>query len=178
MATDYLKKFKEKLNTFRDFKFIDEDNIDQEWLTQAGKSQQVGEALAKARRNLSILKSELDTLKATTAHNARRHPALFDLEKATDESIKEVVAMDEDVQEKTREYHNMTAYVNMLEVLQDSMIDRRKALENYVSLISIGWCGEPRSRDLSQARKNVSASVHQKVREASKNKGELDHGQN
>ena len=26
MATDYLKKFEEKLNTFRDFKFIDEDN--------------------------------------------------------------------------------------------------------------------------------------------------------
>jgi hypothetical protein len=127
------------------------ENLWEEWKRQQSLTRAAGRAKADAKHALSQAKAQLKVLGARLKLRIRTDPKEFGLDKITEDAVKSAM-------EVSGEYREMEAKIRRLEWEEDicsvevsANVDRRKALENMVQLLSIEYHSEREPRPLSPA---------------------------
>ena len=132
-----------------EFEFFDLDanRLDQEWLNQPKLYHEYATKLADARRDHEQAKANLKLVESEARLRIRKNPTQYDLPKATEGAIEEVVVTQPDYR---KALHKMLEAKHASEVLQatvDALDHRKKALEKLVELRLHDYYAEPRVRD-------------------------------
>ena len=120
---------------------LDPNRLDMEWGLQARFYRREAEKLADLRKKLEEAKADRDVALAEMGQKVRSNPAVYGLEKATVDAVKEVVAIKtrKDEQKVIEAQH---AY-DVQRALVDAIDHRKAALENLVKLRLAAYYADP-----------------------------------
>lgn len=93
---------------------VDKNNLDEEWRIQGRTVTEYSIYLADATELVSDLKNQMDLKRSEVGSSARSSPEDYGIPKVTDNSIKEVVDADSEVQELVTELRSAERTVNVL----------------------------------------------------------------
>lgn len=124
---------------------IDPNALDREWLAQPKLYHKYAMRLVDARAELEKQKAGLDIVWAEVDRKIRRNPKKYGRgQKLTEKMIEAIINASVEYQgalsDLQREKHN----VDVLQVAVDTLDQRKKALENLVSLRLADYYSEPR----------------------------------
>lgn len=124
---------------------INPHRLDEEWRSHPDRMQKVGDLLADATDRVDRMKSALELAEAEVELRVRKKPGAFGLEKATDASVKAVVACSDEVKEVTHRLNRAKHKAALLKSLYLARQDVRPSLENLVKLYLAGYFGDPKA---------------------------------
>lgn len=151
---------KEEEESF-DFFELDKDRLDDEWVAQVSLYFKWGVKLANARELLERRKAALELTHAELDAQIRENPDLFGIGKITEPAVKSCVFVQEAYLEAQRFLNNAKKRVGILQVVQDTMDHRKKALEKLVDLRLADYYSEPRASP--GAREQIDEARKKKV---------------
>jgi hypothetical protein len=122
---------------------IDENDIGGEWLRQPKLMRKAGHTEADAQHEYNQAKSRVEVVRARLWLAIRKNPLAYELrEKPTEEDVKAAVFAHDDYQQAVREMNDAKHYADLCSADTVAMIDRRKALERRVELLSLNYFSE------------------------------------
>lgn len=134
------------------------ENLWNEWKRQQSLTRAAGRSKADAKHALSQAKAKLKVLGARLKREVRTDPQKFGLDPVTFRDGKITVDAVNAAVEINGEYREQEAQIRRLEWEEDicgvevaANVDRRKALENLVQLLSIEYHSEREPKPLSPA---------------------------
>lgn len=136
---------------------IDPDALDVEWLEQANRFYKYSDALDEATKTRNDLKTqldkkkeEIDRVKAKLELEIRADPESFELEKATDSSVKAAVLANkryentlEEFFELREELNEAQNAVNKLYTDVNTMQEKKESMKNLVVLLNQQYFSTP-----------------------------------
>jgi hypothetical protein len=146
---------------------IDENDLATEWRRQPGLSREAGAAEADARHAHAQAKARLAVVEARLRLAVRRNPGKYGLpEKPTVDAVNDTVTLEDDYAAAVRAVDEAKHAVDLLSTNTVAMVDRRKALENLVQLLSLNYYAEqePKAKTLA-ARDEISRRTPRADRE-------------
>lgn len=138
----------------KDLLKINLNRLEEECAGQSQLMAEWGEILADAKRKSKDLRKALKLLTAQISLNVRRDPAEFGLARATDDSVKEVVTTQDEVQNLQDQVIQAEYEEEILDSFVWSIVDRKAQLENLVKLHGQMYWSKPdtSSEETSQSR--------------------------
>lgn len=126
---------------------IDPGRLDAEWLEMARFARRAGVAEADARHAHSQARARLDVCEATLVVDIKRNPAKYGVEKPTEKLVEALVVLAPEHQKLTDELFAAQRLLDLCRTDVTACVDRRKALERLVELLSINYfaTAEPRA---------------------------------
>lgn len=131
-----MSKFKEDIT-------ISKSNLDDEWLMQPELVYDYCTQLADAKLELEEAKVELDVVKADLEVDIRNNPHDHEIPKATESSIKAIVARHPDVKEAQQRLNEAKHSVAIIDSAVEALNHKRAALENLVKLFGQSYFAMP-----------------------------------
>ena len=144
---------------------LDENRLDEHWLDQAKLMHEHSIRLADARDEHERRKRKRDVVLAEVDLDVRRNPAGYGLEKVTEKAVENSVILEARVQRAEERVLAAKHKVELLQALVHALDDRKKTLENLVSLWSQAYFGEPK------APKVAKEKVEEMVKRDARSKG-------
>jgi len=123
---------------------IDQDALDVEWLDQPKVFFEISAELADSKKKLERIKLAVDVTVAELAKNIRENPEQFGISKVTESAIKEAIATSP---EQNQAMKRIIAQKHEVEILQagvSSFDQRKRALENLVTLHGQQYFASPK----------------------------------
>lgn len=152
----------------RDILRINKLILEQEWEEHPRLAQQYAEEAADAQFELDTAKAAFELNKAKLDKKIRGTPTEYGLgEKPTEGGIKSAIALDAINQKKELEVRKLKHHLDVLNAFVRSLVDRRRALENYVTLHGQGYWSVPRT-DNQELREEMTTRKKKKARRAGK----------
>lgn len=128
---------------------IDPTKLDLEWIDQPNKRMQFSQLCADAQQLVRELKNDMDVLEAQIMLEVYQNPDKFNLPKLTVDTAKAAVELDPRVRKIKQEYLEAQNDHELLKGALDAIDDRKKALENLVSLLIADYFSGPKTpRDI------------------------------
>ena len=137
---------------------IDELRLDKQWQEQPSLYHRYALELADAQREYQTARAAVDVAKAEVALDARRDPSRYGLEKTTEATIAEAVAVSEEVRAAVAHLIDARHDVDVLQAVVSGLDHRKKALENLVLLHLSDYWSTPRA-----PRGEAGAKVREQV---------------
>ena len=144
---------------------IDENQLDIEWLEQAGLMLKYCKHDAEMEQNLEIEKTKLDLLKSELDSQIRKNPTDFGIDtKITEAVILNAVIATEEYQEAYLTYLDAKYERDMGRNIVKAFSQRKDALENLVKLHGQSYFAGPRiPRNLTEEREIKQKSSNEKI---------------
>jgi hypothetical protein len=147
---DFLKTIQDVKRQIR----IDPSDLVEECINQPALHQQVGEAVVaakelvkKAKENLAIKVAEIDTV------IRKDSPKTFGLEKFTENAISNILIVNPYIKEAKEQLLNAETLFDSLEVLKETIKDRKSMLRDIVSMELDSYYTDS---DISRKRQNIA----------------------
>lgn len=152
---------------------IDEHHLDREWITQAQFARRAGRAEADARHEHAQAKTRLDMCAAGLLLDIRRNPEKYGIAgKPTEAMVDATVILQPEHIQLTSALHAAKRMLDYRTADTTACVDRRKALERLVELLSISYYAEAEPRAATPvAREKMDARRRRSIREDSDNDG-------
>lgn len=141
---------------------IDAYRLDDEWLEQPKHFLKWCERLAEKRLQLDQVKSKLDIVKAELDSEIRENPGEFDLPKVTESAVANTVVTQPEYRKAVENLNKARYEQNLAQAAVDALEQRKKALENLVSLHGMQYFAE--LREPKGREEEVRDSQKKKVR--------------
>jgi hypothetical protein len=125
---------------------IDEENLDKEWLAIAEQIFNAAEAVSEAEGEYLAAKAKLEERKTTTSSDVRESPKDYGLKKVTEAAIIQKVNGHPRVQKANDACLSARAKHERAKNVVTGLMEKRRAMENYVRLFEIKWFAEPRDK--------------------------------
>lgn len=146
--------------------FIDENSLDVMWLEAADLMMRYTKNLAKAERDVDLIKEKLSLLRAELDKDIRSSPEAYDLEKITESVVTNTIIVQEEYKELQQELIVAQFEAKVAKGAVDAMHHRKAALQDLVQLYISGYfAGPTMPRNLADERAMV-----QKKRQEESNK--------
>ena len=114
---------------------IDPDKLDEEWLRQPQLYQKYAEELENAERVKVEEKQRFEVVQAELDRDIRDDPQQFSVgEKMTEAVVKNTILLQEKYKNAQEKYNEAVHNVNILRVAVESFDQKKKSLENLVTL--------------------------------------------
>jgi hypothetical protein len=129
-----------------EFHEIDKYRLDLEWIRQPKMTRYYNEKLAKAKKRMTLAKAAVKVREAEVGKKVRVKPKKYGISKLTEAAIASTVTalvFSKDCDEYM-ELVDAEFEVNMLIAAQETLRDRRKALEDLVALYFSGYFADPK----------------------------------
>jgi len=143
---------------------IDESKLDREWVIQPQLQRQVGEEEADAQHVLNQKKAEFDVICARLSLAIRSDPEKYGIgKKPTIGEVDHALTLERDYQAGLTQLNLAKYQLDVAGAKKTAMIDRRKALENLVQLLSLNYYSErePRTKSYDGPRRMSDAERHE-----------------
>ena len=141
-----------ELNYEKDI-FIDENQLDIEWLEQPSLMLKYCNHESQMEQNLDIEKTKLDLLKSELDSQIRKNPSDFGVEKITETVVLNAVIATEEYQEAYLTYLDVKFERDVAKNAVKAFSQRKDALENLVKLHGQSYFAGPRiPRNISEER--------------------------
>ena len=124
---------------------IDENRLDEEWVSQPRHYYEQAVKLADARKKYEQMKAEKDVVEAELDFDVRSKPGDFDLEKITEPVVKNTILLQPRHKEATKALIESKHSMDIVQAIIDALDHRKKALENLVSLRLANYFSEPKA---------------------------------
>ena len=134
---------------------IDKFNLDAEWVRQSSLYLKYGEKHAEARAVVDKLKKQLRIIQAEKALEIRKDPESFGFQKVTDKIVADLVDSSDEVKSINKQLYQAKHNEEMLSASVSAMEQKKKALENLVSLYLTGYFSKPNANLDKQIDKNA-----------------------
>ena len=152
-----------ELNYEKDI-FIDENQLDIEWLEQSSLMLKYCNHESQMEQNLDIEKTKLDLLKSELDSQIRKNPSDFGVEKITETVVLNAVIATEEYQEAYLTYLDVKFERDVAKNAVKAFSQRKDALENLVKLHGQSYFAGPRiPRNISEERQMKQKSSDEKV---------------
>jgi len=138
----------------QDILAIDKTRLDEEWLNQHKLFFKWSCDLADAEKDISALHRELKIARAEADYEIRSGSS----SKPTEAQIKSEVEMDDEVCRVESAIINAKHRVDVLKGMATALMDRRRALENAVTLHGQQYFSSPRSADASTMKDQIDTA--------------------
>ena len=163
------------MDTFKEELAIDHNALDIEWIEQPKRFFEVAEQATEAKREVERTKLALEIAEATLDNAIRTNLAEYGIAKITEGAIKSAIVVSKMYQDACNANSNAQYTNNMLQAAVQAWDQRKRALENLVTLHGQNYFAGPSvPRDLeAQFAKRVNtANVRGKTVAALNDKGE------
>ncbi len=144
---------------------IDEYQLDREWVIQPELVYEWAVAAADARREMDAAKARLEVVKADLSLKMRSDPQSYGLPKTTDAAVTSAVTVADECVEAVNAYHVARHRYELIQAGLAALENRKKALENLVSLHLSNYYAQP------QARKDDAEGVQEMQKRTVRGKG-------
>jgi hypothetical protein len=148
---------------------IDESALDMEWLDQPNRFLAYAQAEADAKRAYDEAREALEYEKAQLDRMIRKDPNRYDLEKVTEAVVS--AAVREHTEDRVKEVIEARYEWEMMSKAVAAMEMRKRALENLVKLLALGYFAaptEPRDLAATKGRWNKELTERRKKRSDAK----------
>lgn len=126
---------------------LDKHNLDVEWENQPKLYWQSAENLASARAEYERAKTEKELVEAELSKEIRSNPAVFGLEKVTENAIKETMVTTDKYKKAAGDLIERMHTKDLYEAEIYTLDNRKKALENLVQLHLANYFSSPKVPD-------------------------------
>ena len=140
------KKMQRSETEFVDVPEIDINNLDREWVGQPRLRSHYADLLADAKREVELASAKLEEVKAEIARDIRTNPGDYDVEKITENTVKELIPLQAEYKEALQEWIEAKHKADILTGRSMAVNDRKTSLENLVELRLADYFGEPRAK--------------------------------
>lgn len=148
---------------------IDDSDLVEEWGRQPGLMRRAGHDEAEARHLYNQAEARKKVVWARFYLAIRSDPTKFDLrEKPTTDEIEAAVELEKDYQKVVAEVNQLKYELDLATADTTAMIDRRKALERKVELLSLNYHSEREPRPVSAAARD---EIESRIRKRSRGGG-------
>jgi len=147
------------METFKEELAIDPNALDVEWVEQPTQFFNVAEQAAEARREVDRAKLALEVTEATLDNDIRSNPAKYGLPKVTETALKSAMHLTEEYQEAQKALSEAQYEKAMLDAATQAWDQRKRALENLVSLHGQSYFAGP---SVPRTLKHIERSVSEK----------------
>lgn len=130
---------------------IDVGDLGGEWVRQASRTRAACVRVADAEHALAQAKARLELVEAEVRRQVRADPARYELDKATEKAVEDVVVCSKRRRRAAGEVADLKHALDVLKADLAAEMDRRRGLENAVELLQIDYYGEPREARTSRA---------------------------
>lgn len=124
---------------------IDKDSLDEEWVKQPDLYHEYAIQLADAKEELENARNVLDVTRCEIDSEIRADPKEFDLEKATEDAIKNTIPRQKRYQKALDEVGVLRHKVDVLGAALGALSHKKAALENLVYLHNASYFASPRA---------------------------------
>lgn len=152
---------------------IDQNQLDVEWLNQPVQFHFWAVELANARLEMDTAKSALEVAKAEVEREIREVPLEYDIGKVTESAIAAATLLQPEYKKAVEVLNTAKHRVAIVQAAVDALDQRKKALENLVTLHCSGYFAEPRVA--GEAKEEMEDVVKRRVRSGLRREGK---GQN
>lgn len=141
---------------------VDFSNLDREWIDFPEQLFEACEAEREKTAEIKEKKLKLDQLMSEKSTEIRNNPKEFGIDKITERAIEEVLATEEKVVKRKEQLLTLENELEKRKNVRMALYEKRRALENLVTLYGLGYFAEPKDRtgsgkqlkeDLRQQRK-------------------------
>lgn len=139
---------------------IDKYNLDEEWVRQAALYKNYADQLADANEEHEQAKRHKDVMYAEISLHVRQHPEDYNLEKITDDAVKQVVLLQAKYDKALAEVIRAKHKVDILRASTEALEHKKKGLESLIYLDGRSYFAEPK----------VPANFREKNEEKSRSK--------
>ena len=148
---------------------IDEDALDVEWLNQPQLFMKYSELLAHAKKILDKKKANLDVVRAVLSNKVRKKPKKYKIEKVSEAAITSLVPQLAEYKKAMGGWIRVKHEVELLGGAVRSFDQRKKALENMVTLHGQKYFAGPRvprnlKKEVDSTRKRIKQKINKKRR--------------
>lgn len=148
---------------------IDEGSLDMEWLDQPNRFLAYAQAESDAKRAYDEAREALEYQKAIMDRKIRKDPDKYGLEKVTESVV--AAAVRENTEQEVRQVLETRYEWDMCSKAVTAMDMRKKALENLVKLLGLGYFAAPTEpRDLPGEKKRWGKEVNRRLQKRSDKK--------
>lgn len=119
--------------------------LHEEWVKQPRLYREWAEKSATARYEVDKCRDELKIIESELALKVRNDPNHYGLEKATEDAIKQTVAVHKDRKAVARRFNDLHHELEVIEVAVSSLDHKKKALENLVQLRLASYFSDPQT---------------------------------
>lgn len=135
---------------------IDPLRLDTEWRDQPSQFLFWSEKLAEARLIVDVCKSSLEVAKAELDKDIRNNPEEFDLPKLTETVIANTIILQPKYARHLKLFNEARYDQGMIQAAVDGLDQRKRALENLVTLHGMNYFAEPKATgDVGQELKDL-----------------------
>ena len=124
---------------------INQYALDEEWIRQTRLVYRYGQNLAEAKRDLDVLKAEMDLVDSEMDAEVRRRPSDFGIDKVTERSIQSAIVMSDGYKKIQKEVIDAKHEVDVLQAAVNALEHKKRALESLVQLHGMQYFAEPRA---------------------------------
>lgn len=147
----------------KSFADLDLSRLHEDWAEQPKLHRKYARKMPDAKRDLSEAKADLKVIIAEVKRAIRRNPKKYDVPgRATDNAVKEAAEIHPKVRRAETAIIEAAHVVDVLEAALNTLTDRKKTLENLVTLWSMSYFSEPR------VKKGTEESVRDSLDRAEK----------
>lgn len=157
---------------------IDPNNLDEECLIQPVLYMRYSEELAMSQKSRDKIKEKWEVTRAQTMLAIRKDPNEYNLsDKPTVDAVNAALTLDVNLEEIAHELNNANYELQILQSAIKAFDQRKKALEQLVSLfVSNYFAGPKQPRDLEggkrlidMARDQINADLNERIKEEENN---------
>lgn len=132
---------------------VDQRHLVQHWKMQPSLARQYSTELAEASHELSDAERELKLVFARTARKARETPALYGMNRATDDAVTAAVTVQPEYQEAVKRVNECKRRHDLVRAIVSAIVDRKHTLQALTDLAKLQGYGSefelPEGEDLS-----------------------------
>lgn len=130
---------------------IDENALDVEWLQQASLTFHYSKNAAFQRKQLDLVKENLNVVRAELDREIRNDPEAFDIAKVTEAALTAAIISHKRYKEANNAYLEAKYEADIADAAVRALQDKRSALENLVKLHAAQYfAGPSMPRDISR----------------------------
>jgi hypothetical protein len=135
---------------------LDKYNLDEEWINQPKYYYEAATKLAHKRAEYERAKADHELTIADLAKRIRTTPSAYNVEKITENSVKEAITTNiHEFQKSLHALIDLAEEVDVFEVEVKTLDHRKKALENEVQLFLAAYYSNPKLPKESETMKQV-----------------------
>lgn len=142
---------------------IDQNNLDDEWLTMAQHTRAAGRREADARHAHAQAKAKLDVTAARIKLLIRRNPDKYHLDtKPTIDQVDSTLLMEKEYQDAVEAVNLAKRDMDYASADTNAFLDRRKALERLVELLQLNYFSEKEPKAVSGASREWAENARRR----------------
>lgn len=124
---------------------VDENDLEREWVQQARLCESHVHLLASVKKELAEAEAEMEVIDAEIKDHVRKHPDEYNLDKVTENSIRETLVRQKKHREANQKVIDVQHKADLLTGTVRAIDHKKTALENLVNMRGQSWYSSPKA---------------------------------